>query len=168
MKRHQELLRRITILLIPQKLIACVAHTACRLTCQQIDQIIAYFHEIIRRFIYFRRPLNNLQKLGQHPLRIHSAAAARHKFLLFLICKCRDPVRLLLRAVMLPKLQVRMRVCAKLFRLAERFAILRHRYKCGRRRVNSDTNHISRLNTGFLNHCSNRFIQRIHIIVNFL
>ena len=168
MQHSQKFLRRIAVFLVPQKFVSCMTHTACHFSGQQIDKIIADLHEIVRGLIYFRRFPGNLHKFGQHPLRIHLTAAAHQEFLPALFGQRRDTVRLRLRAVMLPQLQLRMRIRCKLLCLAKRPAILHKRQKSGRSGVNTDADHIIRPAARFLHHLTDRVIHGLNIIVNLL
>jgi hypothetical protein len=108
--------------------------------------------------------LEQLQPLGQRPLRRELAAVAGQPRLAALLGERVDPVRLRLRGVVLPQLHVRVRALAELVQLAQRGAVVEDRQQRARGEVGGDADHLLRVDAGVVERAGHGLLQHLDVV----
>ena len=114
--------------------------------------------------------VEHLQCLGELPLRRDLPAVAVDPFLVALVRRRVDPVRLRLGGVMLPQLGIRVRTSGQLRKLAERrpCGAGEHRHAGGRGEVGGHADHLARIDPGVPDRRRDDHAQRLGVVAGVL
>lgn len=162
----QEFLRRITVLLVPDCFITGHAAVARFHARQAQNHPVAGLHVTVGLGVQCRILLGNLPELGEHPLGGDLAAVALQPFLSASLGNGVQPVRLILRRVMLPQLHVRVRIGRIL--PAHRVARLVDGNHGAGGKVDADADHVVFVDARVFDGLRHGGFQRLQIVIRML
>ena len=162
----QKFLRRIAVPLVPDGLVARHAAVASFHARHAQNHPVAGLHVPIGLGVQRRILLGNLPELGEHPLGGNLAAVALQPFLSARLGDGIQPVRLILRRVVLPQLHIRMRI-GWIFP-AHRVARLVDGNHGAGGKIDADAHHVVFVNARVFHGLRHGGFQRLQIVVRVL
>ena len=166
-QRCEELFRRI-LAILQIALVAGGASVANILAAKLPDNPVGGFDELKHAFVNFLIFFEELQPLGELPLRRNLTAVSRHPRFISVAPELIDAIRVWLGCVMLPELHVCVRSIFEFVEIRKRSRIFEHRQNRAGCEVCCDADDIIGINRRQSNCFRNRVLQDFDVVVGIL
>ena len=164
----EELVRRISVFLVPHTLVACTAGIANLMAAHLPNDPIGGFNKTVGFVVNLGGFVKDLPELRNSPLGGNLSAVELEPVLIHLFGNLIELCCLSLCRMVLPKLDISVRFVLEFINKTKRRAVLLDRHDCAGGEIQSETDDVLRINSALLYNVGNSCFEHVEIVLRVL